>query len=567
MFGGGPDATRLQVEELDLRRRLRNTRALSLGMTLMSLLLVPAMLIAGLDVRVVLVTLIAALAFGACAWASCKSGGPRAAIAFNVLLAAALFAGVAANGQIGEGPALVAFSLFVAVATLPVQGVVAAGIAGALNVAAMCWVARDVPQLAETYAIALTYGLALCVVTTLMGLVAMANMRRAFVKVVEREQRAAAGEARASESEALYRLITEGRSDLVALLDEDGRFVYASPSFGRFLGLQPDDLLRTSRFDLAREDDRGAVLADFAEALSRGRARGTYRSRDKAGRERWVEWVYDAVTGPSRTLVAVAARDVTEQRLLASQLQRAHKMDALGRMAAGVAHDFNNLLMVAGAAISMTRRELPESSMGWRLLGEGEQATSAAAALTARLLAFSRQAPITTQVVDARQALDGLADLLARALGPEIALKVDLRGDLPPVVAAPIQLEQILLNLAINARDAMPAGGALAITARGRQIADAEELECGPGSWLELTVTDTGSGMSDEILARIFEPFFTTKLGGQGTGLGLSTCYGIVRQLGGSIRVTSEVGSGTTFRILLPRATGPLMTEAHIESA
>jgi signal transduction histidine kinase len=149
-----------------------------------------------------------------------------------------------------------------------------------------------------------------------------------------------------------------------------------------------------------------------------------------------------------------------------------------------------------------------------------------------------------------------MTELLPRALGPGVALKVDLGGELPPVVAAPAQLEQVVLNLAINARDAMPRGGTMSIVARARQLGEGDESECKPGTWLELAVSDTGTGMTKDVLSHIFEPFFTTKPAGKGTGLGLSTCYGIIRQLGGSIRVTSEVGAGTTFRVLLPRAVG-----------
>jgi signal transduction histidine kinase len=440
MPGGDATELRQQVEELDRRRRMRNTRALGLGFAVLTGLMPVPMWLAGIDVRVAIVTLSAAFGFGAIAWATRTRWGGLAAALLNVFLAAVLFAGVAANGQIGPGPAFVGFSLFVAVATLPLRGVIAAGVAGALNVAAMSFVARGVPQIEETPAIALTYGLALCIVTTLLGVVATTNARAAIEQLVERERRAVAAEE--------------------------------------------------------------------------------------------------------------------EKRALVMQLEQAQKMDALGRMAAGVAHDFNNLLTVISAATSMARRELPKESVGWELLGDAEQATSGAAALTARLLAFSRKAPVATEVVDARKALGGLTELLPRALGPSVSLKVDLSGELPPVVAAPAQLEQVLLNLAINARDAMPKGGTMSIVARARQLGEGEENECKPGTWLEVAVSDTGTGMSKDVMAHIFEPFFTTKPPGKGTGLGLSTCYGIIRQLGGFIRVQSEVGEGTTFRVLLPRAVG-----------
>jgi signal transduction histidine kinase len=174
------------------------------------------------------------------------------------------------------------------------------------------------------------------------------------------------------------------------------------------------------------------------------------------------------------------------------------------------------------------------------------------------LLAFSRGAVVAREMIEARQALTGLLDLLPRALGSTIELDVRIDPDLPPIVAAPVQLEQVLLNLAINARDAMPNGGKLSVVARRRHLAEGEEIDCQPGEWLEVDVKDTGSGLTEDAKEHLFEPFFTTKAVGKGTGLGLSTCYGIVRQLGGNIRATSAPGQGTTFTVLLPRATSPV---------
>ncbi len=552
---GGRDATDVRVEQLDRRRRSRNTRVLCWGMAAMAAAMVVPLLLAGVDWRVAAVTAGAALALGACGWMARKYDGEIAPVTLNVILEGILFAGVAVNRQIGPGPAFVGFSLFVAAATLPLRGVIAGGVLGAINVAAMCYVARAEPQLVERPTAALTYGLAICFVTTLLSVVQTITAHRALSQVVARQQRATAAEARALESESRYRLITDNTSGLVAVLDGRGRFVYASPSFERVLGTTPDELVQRPCFELTHPDDRARAIADFAEAFAHGKARGAYRCPDKAGRERWVEWVYDAVSGGDGAFVVVAAHDVTEHRVLTAQLQQAQKMEALGRMAAAVAHDFNNLLMVVGTAITVAQQELSELGQGWRALKDGELATSGATALTTRLLAFSRQIPIAAQVVDAREALGGVAQLLPRALGPQVALRVDLRGDLPPIMAAPVQLEQVLLNLALNARDAMPQGGQLSVVARARRLADGEEADCRPGEWLELSVSDTGVGMTEEVMAHLFEPFFTTKPAGQGTGLGLSTCYGIVRQLGGVIRARSEIRQGDDVR--RPPAAGP----------
>jgi signal transduction histidine kinase len=413
---------------------MRNVRALATGLAAISCVCVLPLFWAGVDRRVLVVTAGASVAFAGCA-AMARSGrwGPWAAATLNGLLMVVLLAGVAVNRQIGPGPAFVGFSLFVAAATLPMRGVIASGAAGALAVAAMGYVARDVPQLAVPPRAAVAYGLTLCLVTTMLSIVQVVNVRRALAQVVERERRALAAEA--------------------------------------------------------------------------------------------------------------------EHRAMASQLQQAQKMDALGRMAAAVAHDFNNMLTVIRSAITLAEWELPPESPALDPLRDAEKVAIDAGALTQRLLAFSRKAVVEVQVIDARSALGGLKELLPRALGPDVDLDVKLEDDLPPVVAAPVQLEQIVLNLAINARDAMPSGGKLTIAARARTDAKPP-----PRTWLELEVSDTGTGMDDGVMAHLFEPFFTTKPPGKGTGLGLSTCYGIVNQLGGSIRASSVVGRGTTFTILLPRA-------------
>ncbi|MGH7434662.1 MAG: PAS domain S-box protein, partial [Polyangiaceae bacterium] len=281
MSGGEATEIRRQVEVLDRKRRMRNTRALAVGLAVMAGVMPLPMWLAGIDAPVAIVTLAGALGFVAVAWATRTHWGGAAAVLLNAFLAVMLFAGVAANRQLGPGPAFVGFSLFVAVATLPLRGVIAAGFASVLNVAAMTFVSRGVPQVVETPVIALTYGLALCFVTTLLGVVATTNAYGAIEKVVERERRAVAAEARASESEARYRLITDSMSDLVALLDEGSRFLYATPSFARVLGVDPGELVGVECFELVLPDDRASAHATFAEALARGNARGSYRCRGK----------------------------------------------------------------------------------------------------------------------------------------------------------------------------------------------------------------------------------------------------------------------------------------------
>jgi PAS domain S-box-containing protein len=570
MVDGGAGAVRggevVTARELDRGRHARNTHTLSLGLALVSGVMLVPLAVVGVDARVLVVTAAALGPFAGCAWLS-RRYERLAPVALNAFLHAMIFAGVVVNKQIGPGPAFVGFSLFVAAATLPLRGVLIAGVVGVLNVVAMWAICRQEPQLAEPPGVAVTYGLTLCGVTTLLSVVQSINARRTLEQVVERERRALAAEARAHESESRYRLITDNTSDLVALLDQGGRFLYASPSFERILGLRPADVIGKLRTDFMAPEDFQRATGDLMEALAHGSARGLYRCIDGKGRPLFIECVYDAVDHSDPKLVAMAARDVTEKRALASQLQQAQKMDALGRMAAVVAHDFNNMLTVISSAISIARTELPEGSMGGEALEDGAKSATSAAALTSRLLAFSRQSPTVAESVDARKALGGAAQLLPHALGHKIALRIDIGDGLPTIAASQVQLEQLLLNLALNARDAMPDGGELSIRARERRLAAGEEGDLRPGRWLELVVRDTGTGMTDEVKARLFEPFFTTKPAGRGTGLGLSTCYGIVKQLGGVIRVESEVGKGTTFTVLVPETPGVAAAAPQAKSA
>jgi signal transduction histidine kinase len=238
-----------------------------------------------------------------------------------------------------------------------------------------------------------------------------------------------------------------------------------------------------------------------------------------------------------------------ERRALQAEerLWQAQKLGALGRLAGGVAHDFNNLLAVIKGCISTGPGD---SAPGGEALRDAHHAIDRASALTAQLLTFAREQPIAARWFDPRPVLGDLARLLRRTLPPGIELRVELEEPLPWVHAAPAQIEQVVLNLVVNARDAMPRGGT--VTLRGRTAGGR-----GPSRRLELTVSDTGTGISDEVRAHLFEPFFTTKPRGEGTGLGLATCYGIVRQLGGEIRVETAPGQGAAFTLELPGHDGP----------
>jgi signal transduction histidine kinase/ActR/RegA family two-component response regulator len=248
--------------------------------------------------------------------------------------------------------------------------------------------------------------------------------------------------------------------------------------------------------------------------------------------------------------------DLTARKELEAQFRQAQKMEAVGRLAGGVAHDFNNLLMVITIHAELARAELDAKHPAAADLEEIGRATTRAAALTRQLLAFSRKQILTPHVLDLNAVVAGLEPMLHRLIGEDIAVVTRLAPELGLVLADPGQLEQVLVNLAVNARDAMPHGGTLTIATTNTELGERVRgypAAVVPGSYVTLTVTDTGCGMSPEVQGRIFEPFYTTKPIGEGSGLGLSTVYGIVQQSGGHIGVESAPGRGTTFRLYLPR--------------
>ena len=250
------------------------------------------------------------------------------------------------------------------------------------------------------------------------------------------------------------------------------------------------------------------------------------------------------------------ARDVTERKKLEQQLRQAQKMEAIGLLAGGVAHDFNNLLTVIIGYSDLTIGRLRDDDPLQLNLEEIRKACNFAASLTRQLLAFSRKQILQPRVLDLNSVVAEMGRMLRRLIGEDVELRTVLTPDLGNIRADPGQIEQVLLNLAINARDAMPVGGKLTIETQAvsfnEELAD-QPFAVSAGSYIKLLVTDTGIGMDEETVARIFEPFFTTKEAGRGTGLGLSTVYGIIKQSGGCILVHSELGRGTTFAVYLPQ--------------
>jgi signal transduction histidine kinase/CheY-like chemotaxis protein len=275
---------------------------------------------------------------------------------------------------------------------------------------------------------------------------------------------------------------------------------------------------------------------------------GTYRILEGRGN--------NLLSDPAVAGIVFNSRDVTEKRHLEAQLLQSQKVQAIGQLTAGVAHDFNNILTAIIGYGDLTIPKLTPGSQGHANVKEMRRAALRAAALTRQLLAFSRKQILQPRILALNSVITEMDKMLRRLLGEHIDLAAVSSGDAGNVKADPGQIEQVLLNLAVNARDAMPGGGTLTIETRNltldRNYAALRD-EVIPGEYVMLGVSDTGIGMPPEILAHLFEPFFTTKGQGKGTGLGLATCHGIVKQSGGHIAVYSEVGKGTTFKIYLPR--------------
>jgi two-component system, cell cycle sensor histidine kinase and response regulator CckA len=278
----------------------------------------------------------------------------------------------------------------------------------------------------------------------------------------------------------------------------------------------------------------------------------------KDGRTITCEWYNTPLMEDGRfTGLLSLAQDVTGRILLEEQFRQSQKMEAVGQLAGGVAHDFNNLLTIINGYSELLLDTLPPGDPNRRLLAEIHKAGERSAGLTRQLLAFSRKQVLAPRILDLNAVVADTANLLRRVIGEDVKLFADPGPDLGPVKADPGQVEQVLLNLAVNARDAMPTGGRLTIETRNVEL-DEEYARIHPGAtsgpYVLLAISDTGTGMTPEVMARAFEPFFTTKDEGKGTGLGLATVYGIVKQSGGHVEVSSEVDVGTTFKVYLPRA-------------
>ncbi|HXM13659.1 MAG TPA: PAS domain S-box protein [Candidatus Eremiobacteraceae bacterium] len=304
------------------------------------------------------------------------------------------------------------------------------------------------------------------------------------------------------------------------------------------------------------------AFLDFLRQPSFGpHAKPTWKHVRKDGKIIDAEVIAHRLEYAGRPVYLVVAQDVGERQLLEDQLRQAQKMEAVGRLAGGVAHDFNNLLMVIKGHTELLLNALPQGDAAARKVELIDRAADRAASLTRQLLAFSRMQVLQPRVINLNKIVEDMGKLIPRLLGEDVDLVVRTSPDLGAIRADASQMEQVIMNLAVNARDAMPNGGRLVIETSNaeldRSYANARPVVT-PGQYILLAVSDTGTGMDQETQARIFEPFFTTKEQGKGTGLGLSTVYGVVKQSGGFVWVYSEVGKGTSFKVYLPRVDQPI---------
>lgn len=356
----------------------------------------------------------------------------------------------------------------------------------------------------------------------------------------------------------------------IALADKDHRIIRANAQFTRLFGYTPEETIGRTVDDLIAPPGRFDEASDITIRVGRGEpVRVETVRRKKDGSPVFVELMAAPVwVGDEHVADYASYRDITERKRsekelagLQEQLRQSQKMEAIGRLAGGIAHDFNNLLTVIKGYADLSLLHLKEGDPLWSNIKEIDRASERAKDLTRQLLAFSRRQILQVKVFDLNSLLLDLEKMLHRILGEDIRLVTELAEDLGRVRVDPGELEQVIMNLAVNARDAMSSGGRLTIETENVELdEDHARTHVGvtPGPYVMLTVSDTGVGMSREVQEKAFEPFFTTKEEGQGTGLGLSTVHGIVKQSGGNIWIDSEPGKGTTFKICLPKVEGAL---------
>ena len=363
------------------------------------------------------------------------------------------------------------------------------------------------------------------------------------------------GRTHSTDHHCFYRSLAEGALDIITVVDEFGTIVYKSPSAKQHLGYDPEQLIGRNLFELVHQDDIARVSAAFEEGRKNATASAPIEHRLQHADGLWR--TFESVgrfqaDGAGGRIGIIHSRDVDARKLLEAQVRQAQKMEAVGLSTGAIAHDFNNMLVVIAGYTSLLSSD-PSQTVR-EFAREMRMATDRATELTGQLLSFARASQIDEPSCDANEVISDFRPILDRMVGRDVHVSYALEAAPSHVPVTRSALDQVLINLAVNARDAMPAGGELTVTTsnewRPRQIDGAAMRPL--AEHVVIRITDTGVGMAEDVKRRIFEPFFTTKAPGRGTGIGLQTVHGIVTQAGGRIDVISAPGSGTTFRVLLP---------------
>ncbi len=382
----------------------------------------------------------------------------------------------------------------------------------------------------------------------------------------ERARQLAASQTRLEETERRFKHLVEGVTDYaIYMIDPGGHVINWNPGAERIKGYTREEILgrHFSSFYTPEDLDRDLPTFALRSALESGKYEAEGWRMRKDGSRFWASVVINAIHGADGRHMGFAkiTRDLTERRAADERARQAQKMEAIGHLTGGVAHDFNNLLMVIIGNLETVERRLgdsePDIERLRRAANYAMRGARRAESLTQRLLAFSRQQPLDPKPLDLGKVIPGMSDLLRRTIGEQVSVETVLGGGIWRALADPNQLELAVLNLAVNARDAMPNGGKLTIETANVYLDDkyaATQSEVVPGQYVMLAVTDNGSGMTEEVRAKAFDPFFTTKDVGHGTGLGLSQVYGFIKQSRGHVKIYSEPGEGTTIKLYLPRA-------------
>jgi PAS domain S-box-containing protein len=364
-------------------------------------------------------------------------------------------------------------------------------------------------------------------------------------------------------SEARFRALIENSIDVTAIVDADLRVQYVSPSVTDVLGYEADELTGQPWLDFVHPEDALVISELFTRAANEPGVmeRDEFRARHKDGSWRVMDAAgLNLLHDPAVGGIVVTARDITARRALEVRLGQSERLEAIGQLAGGVAHDFNNVLLVIRGYSSVLRSSL-QDPQHIADLDEIANAADRAADLTRQLLAFGRRQVLEPRVLDPAETVEAMQTLLQRMMPANVTIEVEVAEGVTPVVADPTQLESLLGNLAFNARDALTDGGVITLSVAEKTVSGAEDgiaPPLSPGKYVSVSVSDDGPGVPEDVLPHIFEPFFTTKPDGIGTGLGLSTVYGIVAQSGGGMEVSAMESGGACFTIYLPAATGPL---------